>query len=454
VDLTGVRKQRRATFPEPYRAGNSATSVHARYGLRSTRTTSRVAPTNTRSLDTYRRSTRTNVDRGHTHATNDRKPTDLGTTRHRTRDHSVSYRSGPVQRTNGSRYANTRKQHAVSKTSNLRDRAGVAKKPAVRRHQNAVKSRHYGSTKPRIYNRATYRATPRYPKKHYGYYGTSPWAIGLGFFAYNAWCHWGSWYWSISAGFWHSYPYYCNYGFYPYWSWYYYPRLAYYPVYGGTTVVYIDEDDDDEVIVVDSSADEAPVGEVVVYEEEPAVAASNEEELDELLAANGVSGLSIPAERYLTLGDRAFREGRYADAVQFYAKAIEFAPREAALHLVLADALFAAGDYHYAAYAIRRAVELDVTIVDGVVDKHDFYTVPEEFDQQLAVLESYIADYPSDVDAILVLALNQLFGGRPAAAVDLLEGPVAGRLRSDMAAARILDAARRLQYGEPQLSQD
>jgi len=60
-------------------------------------------------------------------------------------------------------------------------------------------------------------------------------------------------------------------------------------------------------------------------------------------AAAPESPLSIAAQRYLELGDRAFREGRYFDAVQFYAKAVEFAPDQGALYLVLSDALFAAG---------------------------------------------------------------------------------------------------------------
>ena len=36
------------------------------------------------------------------------------------------------------------------------------------------------------------------------------------------------------------------------------------------------------------------------------------------------------------------------------------------LFLVLSDALFATGDYHYAAYALRRALELDPGIVQSM----------------------------------------------------------------------------------------
>ena len=154
-----------------------------------------------------------------------------------------------------------------------------------------------------------------------------------------------------------------------------------------------------------------------------------------------LGGADGDAEDGRDLGDRAFREGCYTDAVQFYAKAVEFAPDEGALYLVLADALFAAGDYHYGAYAIRRALELDASLVDVEIDKRSFYPDPAAFDRQLAELEGPMAENPEDRDARLVLALNYLFGGRAKDAVRELEIPTAG-LAEDPAAARILAAAR------------
>jgi tetratricopeptide (TPR) repeat protein len=152
------------------------------------------------------------------------------------------------------------------------------------------------------------------------------------------------------------------------------------------------------------------------------------------------SALSIPAQRYLELGDRAFREERYTDAVQFYAKAVEFAPDQGALYLVLADALFAAGDYHYAAYAVRRAIELEPALIDAQVDKRGFYPDPKRFDEHLAALERYLADHPGDRDARLVLALNYLFSSRAKDAVRILEqGPPA---MDDQAGQRLFERSR------------
>jgi hypothetical protein len=119
------------------------------------------------------------------------------------------------------------------------------------------------------------------------------------------------------------------------------------------------------------------------------------------------------------------------------------------LYLVLSDGLFATGDYHYGAYALRKALELDPALAQNVVDKHGFYSDPAEFDRQLAVLESYLADHPGDDDARLMLAANYLFGGRPAAAVDLLEAQASERVRAETAGALVHSAARAIQYGEP-----
>jgi tetratricopeptide (TPR) repeat protein len=147
------------------------------------------------------------------------------------------------------------------------------------------------------------------------------------------------------------------------------------------------------------------------------------------------------------MGDRAFRDGRYGDAVHYYAKAVELAPDEGVAYLVLGDALFATGDYHYAAYALRKALELDPTLIDATVDKREFYGDPRDYDRQIAVLELYLQDHFLDDDARLVLAANYLFGGRPQAAVELLENPFSAEVRASPAGAKVLERALALQSG-------
>lgn len=224
------------------------------------------------------------------------------------------------------------------------------------------------------------------------YYWSSYWYGGF----YNP-CYWGAW---------------------PYYFACYFPFLySYYRPYFQT--VYVSEpavENRTTVIYVNGTSNE-PTGEAVVPE--PLT-----------------DRLPIAAERYLTLGDRAFREGRYTDAVQFYAKAVEFAPDQGGLFLVLGDALFAAGDYHYAAYALRRAFELEPALAEATVDKRNFYSDPADFQAQLEALESYLAQHPTDRDARLVLALNYHFSARSEDAKKLLGAGVG--LDTDTAALAIL----------------
>jgi tetratricopeptide (TPR) repeat protein len=161
------------------------------------------------------------------------------------------------------------------------------------------------------------------------------------------------------------------------------------------------------------------------------------------LLDRGPDTLARMATQYLADGDQAFRERRYADAAHFYAKAIEFRPDEGVLYLVLADALFATGDYHYGAFALRRALELDPALASSDIDKHAFYGDAAEFDQQLQLLERFLSDRPTDNDARLLLAANYLFGKKPKLAIDLLEAGSSDAVRAEASGQLILNAAKK-----------
>jgi len=253
---------------------------------------------------------------------------------------------------------------------------------------------------------------------HGGWYGPSfglCWSWGWGF---NYCWNWG----------WNSYWGYSGY----YWSpWRSYSSWCPRPYYN-STVIY------DRIIYRDRYEDDVVVA--GGYEDQGEVVDAPPMELQQ--------SMNRAADYYLVLGDRAFRDGRYGDAVHFYAKAVEFSGDEGILYLILSDALFATGDYHYAAFALRKAIELDPNLVTSVIDKHSFYDDPMDFDRQLAVLEGYLEDHFIDTDARLVLSANYLFGGRPAAAVDLLENPFSLDVKESPAGAAILEAAKAIQHGE------
>lgn len=257
-----------------------------------------------------------------------------------------------------------------------------------------------------------------------------------------------SWWWwnGLSYGFpcWGFNACYSNFGLWwgsPYCR---YPYAAYYcppPVYYS-------------YVIYDTVEPQPAQQEVVVYEQPGASTAVGEGSLGPPSAPIPsptdpalTDALSRSAGHYLTLGDRAFRDGRYGDAVHFYAKAIEYSPDEGVLHLILSDALFATGDYHYAAYALRRALELDARLVDSVVDKHTFYSDPGEFDTQLMLLERYVQDHFLDDDARLLLAANYLFGGRADASIEMFESPFSVEVRDSTAGSLLLERARRIAQG-------
>ncbi|MEZ6018132.1 MAG: tetratricopeptide repeat protein [Planctomycetota bacterium] len=277
----------------------------------------------------------------------------------------------------------------------------------------------------------------------YNGYCHNGWSYDYG---HTFWGHWGHHCYGIGSLLWS--PFYtCGYWWNSYWycggswsqyhspSWYWYgpflPARVSVIVNTEPEVIYVESEP--EVVYVD-----APAG-------EGAVAPSNQPSVPQAQLVTPSNGaLNRAADYYLSLGDRAFREGRFGDAVHHYAKAIEFSPEDGILHLVLADALFATGDYRYAAYALREALEKDPALAANVVDKRSFYADPAEFEAQLAVLERYLEDHFLDDDARLVLAANYLFGGRPLDAVKLLESPFSETLRTGNAGALILQAARDL----------
>ena len=262
-------------------------------------------------------------------------------------------------------------------------------------------------------------------------------------------CYWNTWgsCWSLGwCSWWCAPSYCCGLWWHSYWwgggSWCYPWNFYWYGPFIPSSYTVVYQEPEPEVIYIEVPA--AQEGEVVVPAAEPGFMAPTQPDAALERELNRATGY------YLTQGDRAFREGRYGDAAHFYAKAVEFSPDSGILYLVLADALFATGDYRYAAFAIRKALELEPELASNVIDKRDFYAVPADFDRQLATLERFVDDHVIDDDARLVLAANYLFGGRPAAAVDLFASPFSENLAKSSAGQLIFEAAKLVQFGRPE----
>lgn len=286
-----------------------------------------------------------------------------------------------------------------------------------------------------------------------GWNNTSYWGVGwgIGAYPYSWWCHplsfsyrcwWGSWptwnrgWWpNAYAGYWGAAPvYYSN------------LLIDSSPSSADPVVIYVDGARD--VTVYENGQpvgadDDAAVGEAVQLQARSSATSGGGAAAPAVGLQRGPDTLSRAANQHLAQADEAFRERRYADAVHFYAKAIEYRPNEGVMYLVLADALLATGDYHYGAFALRRALELDPSLASNDIDKHDFYANPAEFDEQLQLLERFLSDHPGDADARLLLAANYLFGRKPALTIDLLESGASASVRNEAAGKLILDAAKR-----------
>lgn len=264
-------------------------------------------------------------------------------------------------------------------------------------------------------------------------------------------CYWNTWgsCWSFGWGNWWCAPTYCcGLWWHSYWSsggsWCYPWSFYWYGPFIPNSYSVVYQEVEPEVIYVVVPPEEE--GEAVVPAEGTIVVPPAQPDPAMERELNRATGY------YLTQGDRAFRDGRYGDAAHFYAKALEYSPDSGILYLVLADALFATGDYRYAAFAIRKALELEPELAANVIDKRDFYAGSGDFDRQLATLERFVADHVIDDDARLVLAANYLFGGRPAAAVDLFKSPFSENLGKSSAGVLILEAAQAAQYGQAQVT--
>jgi len=252
---------------------------------------------------------------------------------------------------------------------------------------------------------------------------------------------WPSWGWSFGVSWgWGN----CGWYTHPYW---YYPGYCYWAGspwwYSG--VIYEDSYAPTQQVVVEHVYEEQPAAEAQPAGEAAPAGNLPPEKRDPALA----QALARSAQQYVALGDLAFSERRYGDAVSHYAKAIEYAPDDAVLYMLLSDALFATGDYHYAASALRKALDLEPRLVDTIVDKHAVYGDPQEFEKQLGYLENYLKDNFLDEDARLVLGANYLFGNKPHQALDLLQSSFSLEVRKTRVGALLYERAQKLAAENP-----
>ena len=310
----------------------------------------------------------------------------------------------------------------------------------------------------------------RSPIQAIGAKGRGQYGAGYGFNGYRPdpyynrsfWNHWGgrysngwcSWFWSpfyLTGLVWQNHSYYGG-GYSNGYNGRFNNTIWLGPFLPSTSSVIVYDDPEPEIIYVEVPAEQEAIDESVEgasVEGEALVEAAPPQAFPRESTDPGLQReLNRAAAYYLTQGDRAFREARFGDAAHFYAKAVEFSSDSGILYLVLSDALFATGDYRYAAYALRQAFDREPSLASNLVDKRDFYSEPALFDSQLSTLESYVEDHVLDMDARLVLSANYLFAGRPDLCLSLLENPFSEELRGTAEGLLLQQSAGSIMFGE------
>lgn len=126
-------------------------------------------------------------------------------------------------------------------------------------------------------------------------------------------------------------------------------------------------------------------------------------------ATSGATAGQLLADRYVGLGDIYFRLGHYENAVECYKRAVSHDPNDANVHFILADALFAIGDYGFTASEIVAGLALNPALVESTANKREFYANPADFDLHIRLAEAWLAERPRDTDAWMSLGYNYYF---------------------------------------------
>jgi tetratricopeptide (TPR) repeat protein len=243
-----------------------------------------------------------------------------------------------------------------------------------------------------------YDYTGRYTGYRPPYYGGGCYYPYYHYYPYCwSWGYWPSWWWGYYCGWWPGYnwcwwnscfyfgfgfywPYYHSYGrYWPAYYAYWYPYdYGYY--YGYTS--YLPE-------------------RVVVYESYPS----------SVVVEGGA--VEPPAkEDPMAAGDVLLRAGDYEGAAAEYRKVVDSEPENSIAKFALADALFALGRYHEAAYMARLGLTQDPGWLDAVVNKGDLFESLEEFDSLLENLRTRTGADAYDSAVWFLLGYQLYFAGR------------------------------------------
>ncbi|MEX0678108.1 MAG: hypothetical protein WD063_13585 [Pirellulales bacterium] len=246
-----------------------------------------------------------------------------------------------------------------------------------------------------------------YGNNYYNHHGNSfPW---WGFIPGFTWgWGWGGgwgggWGWGSPWGYYGGWPY-CGYGG---WGGYGYYPYGYgnYGYPATTTYLYADNSYDNPPVI-----DRPPAGAEQAPAADQGLPAPTAEELDR-------------ASQYVSLGEQAFRAGRYQDALREWQHAMVDNPNNGAVLLLISQGLFALGQYDAAANSVQMAMQmLPENEWDGVVKNYSqIYLNVQDYTDQIRSAEKARDAKPDDGAIRFLLGYNFGYLNYPKQAVRELD---------------------------------
>jgi len=127
------------------------------------------------------------------------------------------------------------------------------------------------------------------------------------------------------------------------------------------------------------------------------------------------------ADRIVETGRKAFSDGQYGRALEFFRKAADITPAEPSVHFVISQAYFALGKYRESVAAIGMGIALRADWHEARFNSRDLYwKKPELFDDHLKALRDAVAAFPADAEVLFLLGHQLWFDGKHAEAKPLI----------------------------------
>ena len=111
-------------------------------------------------------------------------------------------------------------------------------------------------------------------------------------------------------------------------------------------------------------------------------------------------------------GEDEFRRGRYTEAANTFREALMADPHPA-VKFALGHALFAKGDYGFAAAALREGLREVSDAPVRELDTRQFYGATLDYEAHRKRLEKWLAEHPDDKQAKFLMGYVCYFGGDP-----------------------------------------